>query len=347
MKKRILGVLALLLVLTACGSKKEVQELRVYSWGEFIDKNVISEFEDKFNAKVIYEEYNSNEQMYNKLQDGSKYDVLVPSDYMIQRLHEEDMIQKLDYSKIPNYENVLPSLKNRQFDPKNEYSVPYFWGNVGILYNKNNVDMKDLESQGWEILVNTKYKDRLYFYDSERDAFMIALKALGYSANSSDEKELNEAYEWLVQMLETMNPIYSMDDTIDNMRNGIKDLAVVYSGDATWIISENPDMDYYQPQQGTNNWIDGLVVPKNSPNPDLAHEWINFMLEKETAIANTTEVGYTSPIQEAIDEVSTNGGIYEGISSYVTRLGFEKDEEFHYDEALKALMTDLWTRVKV
>lgn len=345
--KKLMMILAAVLLLSACGAKKDVQELRVYNWGEFIDKSTISKFEKKFNAKVIHDEFNSNEQMYNKLQDGSKYDILVPSDYMIQRLREEDLLQKIDYSKIPNYENVLPGLKNRQFDPTNEYSVPYFWGNVGILYNKNNVDMKDLEEQGWSILVNPKYKDRLYFYDSERDAFMIALKALGYSANSSDEKELKEAYDWLVMMLETMNPIYSMDDTMDNMYNGIKDLAVVYSGDATWVISENPDMDYYVPKEGTNNWIDGMVIPANAPNPDLAHEWINFMLEEDIAIMNTEEVGYTSPLQSVIDLMVEKDGTYEGISSYVTRQGYEKDEEFIFNESLKAIMSDLWSRVKV
>ena len=233
MKKSLLVLLIMLLGLTACGSNEEKEELRVYNWDEYIDKSKITEFEKKFNARVIHEEFNSNEQMYNKLQDGSKYDILVPSDYMIQRLREEDSLQKLDFSKIPNYSNVLDSLKGKQFDPTNEFSVPYFWGNVGILFNKSNVDMKDLEKEGWSILVNPKYKDRLYFYDSERDAFMIALKALGYSANSSNEAELQEAYEWLVMMLQTMNPIYSMDDTMDNMYNGIKDLAVMYSGDAT------------------------------------------------------------------------------------------------------------------
>ena len=195
MKKSILVLLIMLIGLTACGSKEEKQELLVYNWGEFIDKSKITEFEKKFNARVIHSEFNSNEQMYNKLQDGSKYDILVPSDYMIQRLREEDLLQKIDFDKVPNYANVMDSLKNKQYDPTGEYSVPYFWGNVGILFNKNKVDRNDLEEEGWSILVNEKYKDRLYFYDSERDAFMIALKALGYSANTKNEEELKEAYD--------------------------------------------------------------------------------------------------------------------------------------------------------
>ena len=347
MKKIILVLMMMLLVLTACGTKEPKEELRVYNWGEFIDPSKITEFENKFNVRVIHDEFNSNEQMYNKLQDGSKYDILVPSDYMIQRLREEDMLQMIDFSKVPNYANVMTSLKKKQYDPTGEYSVPYFWGNVGILYNKNNVDMKDLETQGWNMLVNPKYKDRLYFYDSERDAFMVALKALDYSANTHDEKELQEAYDWLVMMLQTMNPIYSMDDTMDNMYNGIKDLAVMYSGDASWVISENDDMDYYVPKEGTNTWVDGMVIPKNAPNPDLAHEWINFMLDEEVAIANTEEVGYTSPIQSVVDLMVQEGGAYEGVSSYVTRQGYVFDEEFIFDEDLKAIMSDLWSRVKV
>lgn len=346
MKKVLVALLASLLVLTGCGAKETKEELRVYNWGEYIDESLIPEFENKYNVRVIYEKFLSNEQMYNKLQDGSKFDVIVPSDYTTQRMREEGMLQKIDYSKITNYENIIPSLKGRHMDPNNEYSVPYFWGNVGILYNKNTVDRNDLETQGWNILMNEKYKGKLFFYDSERDAFMIALKAQGFSMNTTKEDELKKANDWLIEMKQTMDPVYGTDEIIDQMIGGAKDIAVMYSGDANAILLENPDMDFYSPSEGTNTWVDAMVIPNDAPNPDLAHKWIDFMISEDVSKRITEEIGYTSPIQSVIDDVTGPDGAFNGIDSYVTRTGYDKDEEFFYDKEMKVILSDYWQRIK-
>ena len=232
--------------------------------------------------------FDSNEQMYIKVANGEAYDVLIPSDYMIERLKQEKLIQPLDQDKITCLEDINDSVKNLSYDPNNEYSVPYFWGSVGIVYDKTKVSEKDLKEQGFNIFLNQKYKGDIYLYDSERDSFMMALKALGYSMNTSSEKELKDAYEWLVKSVSTMDPEIVTDEVIDAMINGNKDLALVYSGDAAFILSENEDMDYFMPKEGTNLWSDAMVIPKDAKNPKLANEYINFVLEYEQSMKKFT-----------------------------------------------------------
>ncbi len=346
MKKMLPVIISALLVFSACSVKPSIHTLKVFNWGVYIDDTVVKEFEAKYDAKVIYDNFESNEAMYTKLQGGEKYDVLVPSDYMIERLINEKKLQKLDYKKIPNYSGIIQSLKNLPCDPKNEYSVPYFWGNVGLLYNAEAVSKADLDRLGWNILQDTKYKSKIYEYDSERDMFMIALKALGYSANSKVPAEIDAAYNWLMKLKKGMDPVLVTDDVIDNMITGVKDIAVMYSGDATYIVTENPSMAYYAPQEGTNTWVDSMVIPSNASNPDLAHKWINYMLEKDVALKNTVFVGYTTPVQSVFDQVIATGGAYEGIDAYVPRTNYPNDETFKYDEELKKILSDLWTKIK-
>ena len=244
MKKLVAGVavFALVLSLVTCvankSNNKEARVLKVYNAGEYIDPDLLTEFQDEYNCTVIYETFESNEMMYTKLQAGDAYDILIPSDYMIERLIREDYLQPIDWDRLTNAEGLNPDVMNKEYDPGNVYSVPYFWGNVGILYDKTVVDSADL-SEGWNLLMDTKYAGNLYMYDSERDSFMIALKALGYSMNTHDENEIQAAYEWLIQQRDTMKPVYAGDDVIDNMISGNKALAVVYSGDGAYIMSEN------------------------------------------------------------------------------------------------------------
>ena len=320
--------------------------LKLYLPGEYLGENVISDFEKQFGVRVIVENFDSNEMMYTKLMAGDRYDVVIPSDYMIERLMKEDYLQKIDKSLIPNMENMDEAVLGMSYDPDNDWSIPYFWGSVGLVYNHENVDPEVIEREGWDILRNTDYAGHIYIYDSERDSFMMAFKALGYSMNTEDPDEINAAYEWLLQMNNTMSPVYVTDEVIDSMMNGYKDIAVVYSGDATVILDENEDMSFYMPSQGTNIWCDAMVIPANAENPKLAHEFINYMLTYEAAFDNTETVGYTSPNAEVFEEMTTSEDLYAENAAYLPRSGYDKDEMFHDNQILMRELSRLWIKVK-
>ena len=320
--------------------------LKLYLPGEYLGENVISDFEKQYGVRVIVENFDSNEMMYTKLMAGDRYDVIIPSDYMIERLINEDFLQPLDKSMIPNMENMSDAVLGMSYDPDNTYSIPYFWGSVGLVYNHENVDPAVIESEGWEVLRNTDYAGHIYIYDSERDSFMMAFKALGYSMNTEDPNEINDAYEWLLQMNNTMSPVYVTDEVIDGMMNGYKDIAVVYSGDAAVVLDENEDMSFYMPSQGTNIWCDAMVIPANAENPKLAHEFINYMLTYEAAFDNTETVGYTSPNAEVFEEMTSSEDLYADNAAYLPRSGYEKDEMFHDNQVLMRELSKLWIKVK-
>lgn len=358
-KKKLIPVIALCCVLAVIvfairnggvsgGSRPyEGQTLYIYNWGEYTGENIIGDFEEETGTKVVMENFDSNEQMYIKVANGEAYDILVPSDYMIQRLIEEDYLQKLDKSKLDCFEKLSDAVLGLPYDPNNDYSVPYFWGTVGIVYDKTKVDLEDLEREGYNIFLDQKYKGDVYLYDSERDSFMMALKALGYSMNTENEAELQEAYNWLVKCVETMDTEIVTDEIIDNMAQGRKALGLIYSGDASYVMAENEDMGYFMPETGTNLWSDAMVIPKNAKNPDLAHAFINFASDYEGAYDNSSYVGYTSPNQEVMDDLSGEGGDYEGINAYIPRTGNDKDEVFVYNAETKKIISDLWSRVKI
>ncbi len=323
------------------------QTLRVYMPGEYIGEEIVPAFEEATGATVIMENFDSNEQMYIKVANGESYDLLIPSDYMIQRLIDEELLQKLDQSTLTCMDALTDDVKGHSYDPNNEYSVPYFWGSVGIVYDKNKVSLEDLEKEGFSIFLDEKYKGDIYLYDSERDSFMMALKALGYSMNTESEAELNEAYEWLVQCVKTMKPEIVTDEIIDNMAQGRKSLGLIYSGDATYVISENEEMGFFLPNGGSNLWIDGMVIPANAENPELAQEFMNFVCEYDMAYDNSAYVGYTSPVQEVMDDIYGEGGEYEAINSYIPRTDNENDEVFVYNEETRKMISNLWSKVKI
>ena len=329
------------------GNQYVGQTLYFYNVGEYIGEDVIAGFEEETGARVVMETFDSNESMYIKVANGESYDVIVPSDYMIQRLVEEDYLQLLDHTRLNCLDDMNSQVLNQSYDPGNQYSVPYFWGSVGIIYDKTKVDIADLEKDGFGIFLNEKYKGDIYLYDSERDSFMMALKDLGYSMNTDNETELQEAYEWLVQCVETMEPEIVIDEVIDNMAQGRKALALVYSGDATYIMSENENMAFYLPESGTNIWCDAMVIPKNARNPELAHEFINYISSYEVAYENSSYVGYTSPNWEVMDAISGEGGDYEGIEAYIPRENYKKDEVFEYNADVKKIISNLWSKVKI
>ena len=325
----------------------EGQTLHIYNWGEYTGENIIRDFEEETGATVVMDNFDSNEQMYIRVANGESYDLLVPSDYMIQRLIEEDLLQKLDKSKLDCLDKLSDAVKGLPYDPDNDYSIPYFWGTVGIVYDKTKVDIEDLEREGYNIFLDEKYKGDIYLYDSERDSFMMALKALGYSMNTENEDELQEAYEWLVQCVQTMEPEIVTDEIIDNMAQGRKALGLIYSGDATYVMAENENMGYYMPETGTNLWSDAMVIPKNARNVELAHAFINYASDYDGAYDNSSYVGYTSANQEVMEILSGEGGDYEGINAYIPRTDNPNDEVFVYNEETKKIIGDLWSRVKI
>ena len=245
------------------------------------------------------------------------------------------------------FKGLTDAIKGLPYDPKNEYSIPYFWGTVGIVYDKTKVSKEDLENEGWNIFLDQKYKGDIYLYDSERDSFMMALKALGYSMNTTSEEELNEAYNWLVNCVQTMDPEIVTDEIIDNMAQARKALGLIYSGDAAYVMAENDKMGFYMPKSGTNLWSDAMVIPKNAKNPKLANEFVRYITSYDAAMDNSSYVGYTSPNKEVMEELGGKGGDYDGINAYTPRAGYDKDEVFQYDEATRKIIADLWSRVKV
>lgn len=297
MKKIILALSLLMLIgLTGCSKEESAkEEIYVYNWGEYIDPQILKDFQKETGIKVNYDTYASNEDLYIKMtQSQDKYDVVVPSDYMIERLTKEGLLREIDFNNIPNFENVEDLLKNPSFDPENKYSVPYFWGTVGIVYNK--AEVKDVVDS-WDILWNEKYKDQIIMYNSQRDTLGIALKRLGYSLNSTSEEELQEAKKSLIEQ-KPLVYAYLDDDGRDVVVQGDANLSVMYSGDALLMIEQNEDLDYVVPKEGSNIWYDSMVIPKNAKNVAGAEKFINYMIKKEVQAKNAEYcVGYTSPVK--------------------------------------------------
>lgn len=296
------GIILLIFVLlisvftTACGDEKP--SISVYNWGDYIDNDVLREFEEEYDVKVIYDMFETNEDMYIKLkQGGGSYDLAFPSDYMIERMIREDMLVKLDKENIPNLEKVDEAFLDLDFDPHNDYSVPYMWGTVGIIYNTT---MVDEEVDSWDILWNEKYTDEIFMLNSQRDTIAVALKKLGYSMNTRNLDELEEAKNILIQQKPLVSA-YLGDDIKGAMISGEAALAVVWSGDAVYMMRENPDLNYIIPKEGTNKWFDNMVIPKNSENKEMAEKFINFMCRPDIAAKNTDYIGYSTPIPEAIE----------------------------------------------
>ena len=323
------------------------QTLYLYNWGEYTGENILQDFEAATGATVVMENFDSNEQMYIKVANGEAYDVLVPSDYMIQRLIGEELLQPLDHSKLNCMDDLTEAVIGLPYDVNNDYSVPYFWGSVGIVYDKTKVSLEDLEAEGYNIFLDQKYRGDIYLYDSERDSFMMALKALGYSMNTDDPDELQAAYDWLVQCVETMKPEIVTDEIIDNMAQGRKAMGLIYSGDAAYVMSENENMGFYMPEGGTNLWSDAMVIPANAKNPDLAHEFINFASDYDGAYDNSSYVGYTSPNQQVMADLSGEGGDFEGINAYLPRTDNPNDEVFVFNDATRKIISNLWSKVKI
>ena len=321
------------------------EKVVVYNWGEYLDPEVLTLFEQETGIDVVYEEFETNEILYPKISSGAiAYDVICPSDYMIQRMIENNLLAEINFDNIPNVKNIGKDYmeQSRQFDPENKYSVPYCWGTVGILYNKT---MVDEPITSWSVLWDEKYKDNILMQDSVRDAFGVTLKYLGYSLNSTDLDELTEARDLLIKQ-KPLVQAYVIDQVRDKMIGNEAAIGVIYSGEAIYTQMENPDLEYVIPEEGSNIWIDSWVIPKNAENKENAEKFINFLCTPEIALMNFEYITYSTPNSEARklieDEAIRNSEIafpdlskYDNLETF-QYLGTEADQTYG----------ELWNQVK-
>ena len=307
MKNTISVIICLLLIsslFAGCGGGSKVDNgvVNVYNWGEYIDTDLLKQFENETGIKVNYKTFESNEQMYSVLkQGGVNYDVVIPSDYMISRLISEDMLEPIDFNNVPNYSLVDDSLKGMAFDPENKYSVPYMWGTVGIIYDPTVVG----EVDSWSALFDEKNSGNILMFDNSRDAMGIALKYLGYSLNTTDEKELNEAFELLKQQKPILQG-YVMDQIFDKLESGEAAIGPYYAGDYLTMHEENPNLKFCVPKEGSNVFVDSMCILKGAENKKNAEAFINFMTGTEQSMANSQFIGYTSPNKEVRDLIDVD-----------------------------------------
>ena len=321
------------------------EKLVVYNWGEYIDPEVLTMFEEETGIDIVYEEFETNEILYPKISSGAiAYDVICPSDYMIQRMIENDLLSEINFDNIPNLKNIGKQYleRSRQFDPENKYSVPYCWGTVGILYNKMMVD-EPVDS--WSILWDPKYKDNILMQDSVRDAFGVTLKYLGYSLNSIDLDELTEAKNLLIEQ----KPLflgYVIDQVRDKMIGNEAALGVIYSGEAIYTQKENPNLEYVIPKEGSNIWIDSWVIPKNAEHKENAEKFINFLCRPDIALMNFEYITYSTP-NEAARELIEDESIRNSEIAFPDLSKYDNLETFQYlGTEADQVYGDLWNKVK-
>lgn len=324
--------------------------INVYNWGEYISDgsdydipDINAEFERLTGITVNYSTYATNEELYAKLRGGgASYDIIIPSDYMVSRMIKEDMLEKIDYSNIPNIKYIGEEYKNKDYDPTGEYSVPFTWGTVGIIYNTNEVEEEDF---GWDILWNEKYADKILMFDNPRDAFAIAENMLGYSMNTENESELEAAAEKLAEQKPVVQA-YVMDEVFDKMGAEEAVLAPYYAGDAKTLMGEFDFLDFKIPASGTNSFYDAVCIPKGSKNKEAAEMYINFLCEPETAYYNINFIGYSTPntaAYEMLDDDIKNDGFSYPDADFLNN----KTEVFkNMSDTANQKMQDLWTKIK-
>lgn len=334
---KIFFSLALILLLSAC-DKRQGNVVNMYNWGEYIDKSVLDEFTEETGIEVNYETFVTNEDMYLKLkQGGSNYDIVVPSDYMIEKMIREDMLEKLDISKISNYSNIDKKFLNKNYDPKSEYSIPMYWGTLGILYNK---ELVDGEITSWSDLWDEKHKDKIVMLDSSRDSLAAALIKNGFSMNTRNPEELEIAKKDLIEQKKSILA-YLVDETKDNMLAENAAIAVMYSGDATELVDEDEKFVYVKPEEGTNLWFDSMVMVKDAKNKENAYKLIDFLIRKDILAKNLDYTYYAVPNQEVIDENELIKSISEIDDDY-----FSKMEVFRDPSDFVREYDNVWTDIK-
>lgn len=352
MKKKFITALAMTAafsfsLLAGCGqSDSGVNgEVIVYNWGEYIDPETITMFEEETGIKVVYDEFETNEIMYPKVEAGATaYDVICPSDYMIQKMIQNDLLAEINFDNIPNIKNIGRQYfeQSKEFDPENKYSVPYCFGTVGILYNKTMVT-EPIDS--WSVLWDEAYADSILMQDSVRDAFMVALKRNGASMNTLDQTELETAKNALIEQ-KPLIQAYVIDQVRDKMIGGEAAIGVIYSGEAIYTKRENEDLEYVIPGEGTNVWIDSWVIPKNAPNKENAEAFINFMCREDIALLNFEYITYSTP-NDAARELIEDDDIKNSEIAFPDLSQYDHLETFQYLGAEgEELYNSLWKEVK-
>ncbi len=342
MKKVFVIMLAALLALSL-GTGLAEGVVNVFNWEDYINEDVIKMFEEETGIKVNYMRFTLNEDMMVQVRTSpGSFDVVFPSDYAIERMIAEDLVQPIDFDKVPNAAQILDWLQTPDYDPEHKYSVPYMWGTVGILYNTTKVE-EPITS--WGQLFDEKYKDQVFMMDSPRDTLGIALKYLGYSVNSKNPAEIQEAANLLIEQKQKgIVKAYQVDETKDKMVAGEAALALVWSGDAQYAINLNPDLAYVVPEEGSNVWVDGMVITKTAANPDNAHAFIDFLSRPEIAAMNVEYIEYSTPNKGAIellgDDYIDNPNLNPGMDV------IENCEFFHDNHDVKVLYDTYWGMVK-
>ena len=336
-------VLAMVIPFTACSSTTSKVTINVLNWGDYIDPDLIDQFEEEYGINVKYSTLTSNEEMLVKLTASDCiYDLCIPSDYVIEKLIGQDLLAEIDMDKLPNISNINPEFLDLAFDPGNKYSVPYFWGTLGILYNTTMVDPED-DVASWDILWNEKYAGKIIMYDSVRDTVGMALARLGYSINSTNEDELREAQESLIEQ-KPLTMAYLTDDCKMEMINGNAALCVTYSGDALEAMAENEDLAYVVPAGGGNYWFDNMVIPKTSEHYDETMQFINFLLDAEVAAQNAEYICYCTPNSASlayIDPEMVADETFNPSEETISRL-----DVYHDLGDFISVYNDVWTKVK-
>ena len=336
------------------GNGSGSNELYVYNWGEYIDEDVIDQFEEETGIKVIYDMFETNEEMYPVIEAGGvNYDVVCPSDYMIQKMRENDLLAEINFDNVPNLKEIDPAYleMSKSFDPENKYSVPYTWGTVGILYNTKMLEELGMDAPTkWSDLWDERLSGEILMQDSVRDAFMVALKKDGYSMNSENEDELQQAKQDLIDQ-KPLVQAYVIDQVRDKMIGGEAAVGVIYSGEMLYIQNEvkdlglDYDLEYVIPEEGTNLWIDSWVIPKNAKNKENAEKWIDFLCRPEIAKQNFDYITYSTPNKGAFDlldeEIQNNKAVFPDIDS------LKNSEVYEYlGDETDSVYNELWKEVK-
>ena len=339
----LLMVISMISTLFVGCSKKTSEEINFFNYGENIDEETVKEFEKQYGIKVNIETFDDMENMYQKVKnEGVKYDVILVSDALMPRMIKENLIQELNKDNIPNISQMDEEYLNLEIDPGNKYSVPYMFGTVGLIYNKD-VVKENVDS--WDILWNEKYKDKVFMFDTYRDTIGVALKKLGYSLNSTDPKQIEEAKELLIQQRKTVDPIYGVDNGTTMIPAGESDINMIWSGEGLNLQEENPNLVYIVPKEGANFWIDSLCIPSNAKNIEGAEKFINFVSDKESALRIADEIGYTTPNKEA--RLEQPESVRNNPNAYMPKEIMDRCEIYvDFPKNIKRMYDDAWLDIK-